>query len=82
MSWKPISTAPRDGSEFQAWWKDSWQPRARFDPEYGSFQLWGRTDYDTEGWEVFEIDGFWMPQPLSPFAAAPPAPESEGGAHD
>lgn len=64
--WQDISTAPRDGSEFQAWWKGTWQPRARFDPEYGSFQLWGRTDFDTEGWEVFEIDGFWQPQPAAP----------------
>lgn len=64
--WQNISTAPRDGSEFQAWWKGTWQPRARFDPEYGSFQLWGRTDFDTEGWEVFEIDGYWQPQPAAP----------------
>lgn len=64
--WQDISTAPRNGEEFQAWWKGTWQPRARFDPEYGSFQLWGRTDYDTEGWETFEIDGYWQPQPAAP----------------
>lgn len=64
--WQDISTAPRTGEEFQAWWKGTWQPRARFDPEYGSFQLWGRTDFDTEGWEVFEIDGYWQPQPAAP----------------
>lgn len=64
--WQDISTAPRTGEEFQAWWKGTWQPRARFDPEYGSFQLWGRTDFDTEGWEVFEIEGYWQPQPAAP----------------
>jgi len=69
--WQDLSGAPRDGSEFQAWWKGTWQPRARFDPEYGSFQLWGRTDFDTEGWEVFEIDGFWQPQPAAPTGDRP-----------
>lgn len=67
--WQDLNSAPRDGHEFQAWWKGTWQPRARFDPEYGSFQLWGRTDFDTEGWEVFEIDGFWQPQPAAPTGA-------------
>lgn len=67
--WRNLNDAPRDGSEFQAWWKGTWQPRARFDPEYGSFQLWGRTDFDTEGWEVFEMSGFWQPQPAAPTGA-------------
>lgn len=70
--WGAMDAAPRDGTEFQAWWGDQWQPRARFDPEYGSFQLWGRTDYDTEGWETFPIEGYWMPQPAPP--AAPRSP--------
>lgn len=71
--WRPIETAPRNGDEFQAWWGGAWMPRARFDPEYGSFQLWGRTDFNTEGWEVFEIDGYWQPQP------APPAHSEQEG---
>lgn len=75
--WRDIATAPRDGREFQAWWKGQWQPRARFDPEFGSFQLWGRTDYDTEGWETFAIDGHWQPLPSPP--SAHPAPIKPSG---
>lgn len=66
VGWRPIETAPRDGTEFQAWWGGQWQPGARFDPEYGSFQLWGRTDFDTEGWETFAIEGHWQPLPAAP----------------
>ena len=68
--WRPIESAPRDGTEFQAWWSGTWQPRARFDPEYGSFQLWGRTDFDTEGWETYQIDGHWTPLPDAPAEGA------------
>lgn len=79
QGWRDIATAPRDGREFQAWWKGQWQPRARFDPEFGSFQLWGRTDYDTEGWETFAIDGHWQPLPSPPSAHhAPIKPSGEG----
>lgn len=65
-AWRDIATAPKDGTEFQAWWSGQWQPRARFDPEYGSFQLCGRTDFDTEGWEVFKLPTHWMPEPQAP----------------
>ena len=80
QGWRDIATAPRDGREFQAWWKGQWQPRARFDPEFGSFQLWGRTDYDTEGWETFAIDGHWMPLPPPPSGhPAPIKPSADTG---
>lgn len=80
QGWRDIATAPRDGSAFMVWWKGQWQPRARFDPEFGSFQLWGRTDYDTEGWETFAIDGHWMPLPPPPSAhPAPIKPSADTG---
>lgn len=75
MEWKRIDGAPTDGSEFQAWvvrndrddipgW---WCPRCRFD-EHGSFQIYGRVDYDMEDFEsIGHVSAtHWMPQPGEP----------------
>jgi len=75
LKWsKALAKAPRDGTEFQVWWSGQWQPRARFNPDSHGFELWGRTDYDTEGWESFywsEVS-HWMPQPEAPAKDARP----------
>lgn len=59
---------PTDGTEFQAWWSRSWQPFARINPENGAFELWGRIDYDQDGWDVFSASDFthWQPLPEPP----------------
>lgn len=69
MKWQPIETAPRDGTEFQAW-IGNWEPRCRFN-EDGTFQIWGRIDYDIEGWDYYPsaIATHWMPLPEPPEAA-------------
>ncbi len=67
--WQPIETAPRDGSEFQAWIKDyGWEPKARINLSTEAFEIWGRVDYDEEGWSVYPhmIPSHWMPLPASP----------------
>jgi hypothetical protein len=75
--WQPIETAPKDGSEFQAWLVTDkvdgfWEPKARFDPESEAFELWGRTDYDQEGWDIYPDlkPTHWMPLPAPPNAAS------------
>jgi hypothetical protein len=74
--WKPIEGAPKDGSEFQAWFTDGiridrdmcWEPRARF--KDGLLEYWGRIDYDQDGWDsslntTWEAT-HWMPLPTPP----------------
>ena len=63
MEWKPIEGAPTDGTEFVCWFsRDSthgdWEPKCRFD-EHGALQVYGRVDYDQDGWEVYSGD--WNP---------------------
>ncbi len=78
MTWQPIETAPRDGVTFQAWMTDGrsgrrveqcWEPYARFN-EHGAFEIWGRTDYDQEGFYCdYNAEWFpthWMPLPEPP----------------
>lgn len=72
MTWQPIETAPKDGTEFQAWcvyeghgW---WEPRAKFN-ENETFVVWGRVDYDMEGWDFLCAPNrptHWMPHPEAP----------------
>ena len=72
--WQPIETAPKDGTEFQAWvvLKDRtaggfWEPKCRFN-EHGAFEIFGRVDYDEDGWDCFlHLEPtHWMPLPEPP----------------
>lgn len=70
--WRPIETAPKDGTNFQAWCTHStggfWEPKARFNPDTGAFEMWGRVDYDMEGWETYPHSAptHWQPLPEPP----------------
>lgn len=72
--WKPIESAPRDGTEFQAWIMPEesdggyWEPKARFNPDSEVFELWGRVDYDQDGWDCYHWlhPTHWMPLPPPP----------------
>lgn len=69
FTWRPIETAPKDGTEFQAWVdKYGWEPKARVNPETEAVELWGRTDYDQDGWDVYfhMTVTHWMPTPEGP----------------
>lgn len=74
--WQPIETAPRDGSEFQAWVvaldnakNGCWEPKCRFNQMSEAFEIWGRVDYDIDGWEVYGVKPtYWMPSPTAPLA--------------
>lgn len=79
--WRPMDEAPRDGSEFQAlatvdangaW---IWEPRCRFEPKNEVFEIWGRVDYDQDGWEVHPLITLqsWQSQPV-----LPPPPTGSG----
>ena len=76
--WRTIESAPKDGTEFQAWCvrvdHGQWEPRCRFNPKTEAFEIWGRIDYDADGWDVYPAfePTHWMPFPLPPLA-------SEGG---
>lgn len=73
LVWRDISTVPKDGREFQAWiiTEDGhgfWEPRCRFN-ENGQLGMWGRIDYDIDGWDYDLIHlaaTHWMPQPGAP----------------
>ena len=79
-AWQPIETAPKDGTEFQAWLVDQndepicWEPRCRFD-HHGNFQVWERVDFDLADWDTqfWFRPTHWMPQP-----EPPRSPESSG----
>ena len=74
-NWNPnIAEAPSDGTEFQAWVrrpedeaKGYWEPKCRINPKTGSFEIWGRVDYDEDGWDSYPfIPTHWMPHPQEP----------------
>jgi len=74
--WQPIETAPKDGTEFQAWItnkyvKGFWEPRCKFDKD-GRFLIFTIVD-NIECEEDFYYFGpkfltptHWMPQPTEP----------------
>ena len=65
--WMPIESAPKDGTEFQAW-VGSWEPRCRFNPDTEAFEVWDRVDYDQDGWDACYLDlvTHWQPLPAAP----------------
>lgn len=65
--WKPIDTALKDGTEFQAW-VGHWQPVCRFNPDTEVFEIWGRVDYDQYDFDVYTdlIPTHWQPKPEAP----------------
>lgn len=70
--WQKLNNVPTGGAEFQAWvvtddGKGFWEPRARFN-EHGNFEIWGRVDYDEEGWDSYPhlMPTHWMPPPKPP----------------
>ena len=71
MTWQPIASAPKDGTEFQAWVFSGdygyWEPKARFNPVTESFEQWGRVDYDCDGWHgTLGHPTHWMDHPAPP----------------
>lgn len=73
-AWLPIESAPKDGTEFQAWLNgDWWEPRCRFNPASEAFEIWGRVDYDRDDWDTYGhlTATHWMPLPAAP--GTPPA---------
>jgi hypothetical protein len=77
LAWRPIDTAPRNGTEFQGW-TDAWEPRCRFNAD-GAFEIWGRVDYDKDGWDIYShlTPTHWMPYPSRPAAQAAQPVEGE-----
>lgn len=79
--WQPIETAPKDGTEFQSWCirpegpdeKGWWEPKARVNLDSGAFELWGRTDYDQDGWDTYIHVRLthWRPLPAPPSSEPP-----------
>lgn len=67
-TWRDISTAPRDGTEFQSWDTGDWEPRCRINPDTEAYEYWGRVDYDEEGWIAGALVHVthWMPRPAPP----------------
>ena len=76
MEWQPIETAPKDGTEFQAWTVDGeWQPRAawvtpdgfrRGEKNKETFCARQQVAYDgIEGW-YGDVFTHWMPRPSAP----------------
>lgn len=77
----PNTPPPMDGTPFQAWMTDGrsgrsveqcWEPYARYNKD-GSFQIWGRIDYDQEGYTT-DFNPEWHPTHWQPF---PPPPETD-----
>lgn len=67
--WLPIESAPKDGTEFQAWLNMGvWEPRCRFNPASEAFEIWDRVDYDRDDWDACGhlTATHWMPKPTAP----------------
>ncbi|MGH6774733.1 hypothetical protein [Brucella tritici] len=67
--WMPIESAPKDGTEFQAWIaKYGWEPRCRIISDTEAFEIYGRVDYDQDGWEVYPhmTPTHWLSLPSAP----------------
>lgn len=77
--WRPIATAPRDGTPFIAWTTENGlELEARFNPEHGHFETYGRVDYDQDDWS--EDPGcatHWLPYPEKPNEANTKAVDKE-----
>lgn len=80
--WRPIESAPMDGTEFQAWCVNGndgwWEPLCKYDDE-GNFFTWGRVDYDIDDWDLLCSPmraTHW--QPLTPPPATDASPGCEG----
>ena len=71
--WRSMDSAPKDGTEFQVWTETTTglrfcEFRARINPETEAEEIWGRVDYDEDGWEcVAHLKfGGWRPHPIPP----------------
>lgn len=70
--WRTIDSAPKDGTEFQGWvsWggRDGWwEPKCRFNADTEAFEVWGRVDYDQDGWDSHAVTvSYWIPTPAAP----------------
>lgn len=67
--WQTIESAPKDGTEFQAWIaKYGWEPRCRINSDTEAFEIYGRVDYDQDGWEVYPhmTPTHWRSPPTPP----------------
>lgn len=74
--WMTMDSAPKDGTEFQAWIvaaSEGWEPRCRINPDTEAFEIWGRIDYDADGWSTYPHVTATHWQPLPP----PPAKEPQ-----
>jgi hypothetical protein len=80
LGWRGIECAPRDGTEFIGWSFNvdrpecggNWNDRCRFNPDSGAYEIWGRVDYDEDGWDCLSYlrPTHWMPDLAAPEAIA------------
>lgn len=66
MEWQPIETAPRDGSEFDAWADGLRQTNARWSDWLNSFTYWDAEARWGEGETIKFNPTHWMPIPTPP----------------
>lgn len=72
VSWRPIETAPQDGTEFMAWITNTvtgaefWSPRCRYAGE--RLMVWDYSGPESEGWGWLPhlAATHWMPVPEAP----------------
>lgn len=66
--WRDMKTAPH-GVPFMAWIdKYGLELECRINPDTEAFEIFGRVDYDQDGWEVVPhmTPTHWMPYPYPP----------------